>query len=218
MRYESVKMAIRGEVNLMQIRLFSISLNLKRGENRKDYWSINSPHDKKRRKKMKKTLLSLLILCLLFVVGVCTSYAADGIIYGCTVKSTGLLRIVSSPADCKNSETAIQIAAPTEIPRVVSGSVDADGTIVNGTGFTAAPPTLSDPGFYTISFSPSPFTTTPTCVVSSYHHATACTPYSTTESELVVDCTFLVINAPIILDTPVQYQPSNSAFNFICIQ
>jgi hypothetical protein len=101
---------------------------------------------------------------------------------------------------------------------VVSGSVDGDGTIVYGTGFTAAPPTDDDPGYYTISFSPSPFTTTPTCVVNSYHSATLCQPYSTTESEFVVGCTWLVINPPITVDTPVQYQGIISAFNFICIQ
>ncbi len=177
---------------------------------------------------MKKIILSLGTICVVFLLTTFTAYAQ---ISACYNNSTGALRILVPPSSaCRPSETLIQLAAPTEVPRIVDGTVDSDGTtILSGTGFSAAVSVpVADASI--ITFDP-PFSQRPNCVVSSARGLYYCsgTWLGGTPASLLVQCAlpegvFLdgyVVNGP---DGPepavlnVVFKPTPGPYSFVCVQ
>ncbi len=177
---------------------------------------------------MKKIILSLATLCIVFLLTLFTAYAQ---INACYNNATGALRIlVTSSSGCRPSETLIQLATQTEVPRIVDGTVNSDGTtILSGTGFSAA---VSSPvaDASIITFDP-PFSQRPNCVVSSGRGLSYCsgTWVVGSPSSLRVECAvpeglFLdgyIVNGPdgpeqVVLN--VAFKPSLGPYSFVCVQ
>ena len=56
---------------------------------------------------MKKTILVFITVCVMSFITVCSCFADNNTIYACITKSTGGIRIVSAPTQCKSNEGLI---------------------------------------------------------------------------------------------------------------
>lgn len=112
-----------------------------------------------------------IVLCLTAVIITMFPQRGDAeVIYGCYSKYVGVLRIVSDPSHCNKYESPISWNSVNGINTVIRGTVNDDGTIAAGTGFTVSSPDAV--GYRTIHFDTS-FPTAPTCVLTPSY--TTCT-------------------------------------------
>jgi hypothetical protein len=57
--------------------------------------------------KMRKAFIAIGVILLFLVVTSLQSLAEENVIYGCANKTTGILRVVSSPNECLQPEIAV---------------------------------------------------------------------------------------------------------------
>jgi len=168
---------------------------------------------------MKKTTLSVLILCVMLFITVCTAYATDDTICGCVQRVTGNLRIVGCTNNCLPSENAVQLAVPPSPTGIIHGSVDENGLKTSGEGFTSDLITGNSGQVAVITFD-TPFAEAPDCTVTSMANEYSCfirglTP---TTTELDVQCwtPIAIKDNNVIVD--IGFFNAAVAFSFICIQ
>jgi hypothetical protein len=120
---------------------------------------------------MRKILATLtIVICLTTMIIAGLPLTGDAaVIYGCLSKK-GELRIVSDPELCVKHESPISWTSVSGINTVIRGTVNDDGSIAAGTGFTVSSP--NEIGERTIQFN-TPFPTKPTCVLTPSY--TTCT-------------------------------------------
>jgi len=182
---------------------------------------------------MKKILTISTVICVTIMFIVCFPLNGNAeVIHGCYSKLTGALRILSEQdrllPHCTSAEIAISWNSVSGIDRVIRGTIESDGSIVVGTGFTVSTTTITGEGKSAttthVKFN-TPFAARPTCVLTplyttwtsgvalSYVDSIFFCDWSSTTAELDYEC-FV-------------YQPTNGTYccdgatppvNFICTE